>query len=63
MVEPAIKGTLNVLKSCSKANVKRVVLTSSSSAFRMRPDYSADVPLDESSWSSVQFCKDIKVQY
>ncbi|KAL2607474.1 hypothetical protein R1flu_026047 [Riccia fluitans] len=63
MVEPAIKGTINVLKSCVKAGVKKVVLTSSSSAFRMRPDYTADVPLDETSWSSVEFCKKVQLWY
>ncbi|KAL2649677.1 hypothetical protein R1flu_017805 [Riccia fluitans] len=61
MVEPAIKGTINVLKSCVKAGVKKVVLTASSSAFRMRPDYSADIPLAETSWSSVEFCKKVKI--
>ncbi|KAJ6930877.1 hypothetical protein NC652_014407 [Populus alba x Populus x berolinensis] len=29
VIEPAIKGTLNVLKACSKAKVKRVVAVSS----------------------------------
>ncbi|KAL3675207.1 hypothetical protein R1sor_025155 [Riccia sorocarpa] len=63
MVNPAIKGTVDVLKSCVKAGVKKVVLTSSSSAFRMRPDYKPDVPLEESSWSSAEFCKEVKLWY
>ncbi|KAL2607466.1 hypothetical protein R1flu_026039 [Riccia fluitans] len=62
MVEPAIKGTINVLNSCVKAGVKKEVLTSSSSAFRMRPDYTADVPLEETSWSSVEFCKKVQTK-
>ncbi|KAK6157667.1 hypothetical protein DH2020_011915 [Rehmannia glutinosa] len=39
LVDPCIKGTLNVLNSCKKAgNVKRVVLTSSCSSIRYRYD-------------------------
>jgi nucleoside-diphosphate-sugar epimerase len=29
VIEPAVEGTINVLRACSKANIKRVVLTSS----------------------------------
>lgn len=29
IIEPAVEGTINVLEACSKAQVKRVVLTSS----------------------------------
>jgi len=32
LVKPAVEGTLNVLKSCSKNNIKRVILTSSIAA-------------------------------
>jgi len=32
LVEPAVNGTVNVLRSCAKASVKRVVLTSSFAA-------------------------------
>ena len=62
MIDPAVLGTLNVLKSCVKASsVKRVVLTSSSSAVRFNPEASADIPLDEFVWSSVHFCTENKV--
>ncbi|KAJ4961080.1 hypothetical protein NE237_020990 [Protea cynaroides] len=63
LIDPAIKGTLNVLKSCSKAStVKRVVLTSSCSAIR----YLNDVPqihLNESHWSDPEYCKRYNLWY
>ncbi|KAG8386515.1 hypothetical protein BUALT_Bualt03G0156500 [Buddleja alternifolia] len=37
VVEPAIRGTLNVLKACSEAQVKRVVLVSSVAMIAMKP--------------------------
>jgi dihydroflavonol-4-reductase len=38
LVDPALNGTLNVLRSCLKHNVKRVVLTSSLAAVTDSPD-------------------------
>lgn len=32
IIEPAVEGTINVLEACSKAKIKRVVLTSSIAA-------------------------------
>ncbi|CAL5354823.1 unnamed protein product [Camellia sinensis] len=52
---PAIEGTLNILRSCKKnPSLNRVILTSSSSTVRARDDFDPNVPLDESSWSSVK---------
>uniref|UniRef100_A0A7N0TBQ4 NAD-dependent epimerase/dehydratase domain-containing protein n=1 Tax=Kalanchoe fedtschenkoi TaxID=63787 RepID=A0A7N0TBQ4_KALFE len=56
LIDPCIDGTLNVLKSCSKAaSVKRVVLTSSCSAVRYREQQMS--PLDETHWSDADYCK------
>uniref|UniRef100_A0A7N0T1Z0 NAD-dependent epimerase/dehydratase domain-containing protein n=1 Tax=Kalanchoe fedtschenkoi TaxID=63787 RepID=A0A7N0T1Z0_KALFE len=64
MVEPAVNGTLNVLRSCKRSpSLRRVVLTSSSSAVRARDDIDPDVPLDESSWSSVELCQRFQIWY
>ncbi|CAL5430656.1 unnamed protein product [Camellia sinensis] len=52
---PAIEGTLNILRSCKKnPSLNRVIVTSSSSTVRARDDFYPNVPLDESSWSSVK---------
>jgi hypothetical protein len=64
MLDSAINGTLNVLRSCKKNPfLKRVVLTSSSSTVRLRDEaeFPPNVLLDETSWSSVEFCESIQV--
>lgn len=61
---PAIEGTLNILSSCKKnPSLKRVILTSSSSTVRARDDFDPNVPLDESSWSSVELCERLQVNH
>jgi len=49
MIEDAVQGTLNVLKSCEKAGVKAVVLTSSMSA--ASPGSNRPRIINESYWS------------
>uniref|UniRef100_A0A0E0IEJ3 NAD-dependent epimerase/dehydratase domain-containing protein n=1 Tax=Oryza nivara TaxID=4536 RepID=A0A0E0IEJ3_ORYNI len=66
VLDSAIKGTLNVLRSCKKnPSLKRVVLTSSSSTVRLKDE--ADLPpnvlLDETSWSSMEFCESLQIWY
>ncbi|CAA0809005.1 Tetraketide alpha-pyrone reductase 2 [Striga hermonthica] len=64
LVNPCIKGTVNVLNSCKKAkSVKRVVLTSSSSSVRYRYDVGKVSPLNESHWSDPQYCTNNNLWY
>ncbi|KAM7267536.1 hypothetical protein ACFE04_009702 [Oxalis oulophora] len=65
LINPAVNGTLNVLKSCAKtSSVKRVVLTSSMAAvaFTGRP-LAPDVVIDETWFSDPTFCKELELWY
>ncbi|KAF7833719.1 UDP-glycosyltransferase 79B30-like [Senna tora] len=62
LIDPALKGTLNVLKSCAKSSsVKRVVLTSSSAtATCNRRPKSPEIVVDETWFSDIDFSKECK---
>lgn len=57
LMEPAVKGTLNVLNACSEAKVKRVVFVSSVAAIFMNPNWPAGQVKDENCWSDKEYCK------
>jgi nucleoside-diphosphate-sugar epimerase len=58
LIDPALKGTLNVLSSCKKASVERVILTSSMAAVRVNGlPRTPDVVVDETWFSSPEVCK------
>ncbi|KAM1443412.1 hypothetical protein ACFX2I_039696 [Malus domestica] len=65
IIEPAVKGTLNVLKSCTKfPAVNRVVLTSSLAAVKVNgKPLASDVVIDETWYSDPLFCEEIKQWY
>ncbi|KAG5517540.1 hypothetical protein RHGRI_038065 [Rhododendron griersonianum] len=65
LIDPALKGTLNVLGSCGKySSVKRVVLTSSAAAVvnAGRP-LTPEVVVDESWFSDQELCERNKNQH
>ncbi|KAJ4724294.1 Cinnamoyl-CoA reductase 1-like [Melia azedarach] len=65
LLDPAVKGTLNVLSSCAKfPSVKRVVLTSSIAAvaYSGKPR-TPEVVVDETWFSNPEVCKQSKLWY
>ncbi|KAL2239941.1 cinnamoyl-CoA reductase 1-like isoform X2 [Sesamum indicum] len=65
LIDPALKGTLNVLASCAKTpSIKRVVLTSSVAAvaYNGKPR-TPEVVVDESWWSNPELCKEMQQWY
>lgn len=61
MIEPAVKGTLNVLRACDEAKVKRVVIVSSMVAVCMNPSLPKGQVMDENWWSDKEYCRATKV--
>lgn len=65
LLDPAVKGTLNVLGSCAKfPSIKRVVLTSSVAAvaYNRRPR-TPEVVVDETWWSDQEMLREVKSWY
>lgn len=61
LLAPAVKGTMNVLKACSEAKVKRVVVVSSVAALMLNPAWPQSEVMDETCWSDVEFCRSTQV--
>ena len=64
LLDPAVKGTLNVLGSCTKASIKKVVVTSSVAAvaYNGKPR-TPEVIVDETWFSDPQICEKNQVLY
>ncbi|KAK6138322.1 hypothetical protein DH2020_027906 [Rehmannia glutinosa] len=65
LIDPALKGTLNVLGSCAKVpSIKRIVLTSSVAAvaYNGKPR-TPEVVVDETWWSDPEICKQMQQWY
>eukprot|EP01018_Ginkgo_biloba_P024989 Gb_01600 [translate_table: standard] len=63
LVDPAVKGTVNALEASRRANVKRVVLTSSIASIVPNPKWPPNTLIDENSWSDIETCKRDKIWY
>ncbi|CAN0862958.1 Phenylacetaldehyde reductase [Linum grandiflorum] len=65
ILDPAVNGTLNVLRSCAKySSVKRVIITSSIAAmFYTGKPVTQDTVADETWWSDTAVCKQLEVWY
>ncbi|XP_031494201.1 phenylacetaldehyde reductase-like [Nymphaea colorata] len=65
IADTAVKGTLNVLRSCAKASsIRRVVVTSSTVALTFSSrDFNPDVVVDETWFSDADFCREGKLWY
>lgn len=57
LLDPAIKGTANVLTAAKEVGVRRVVVTSSISAITPSPSWPADRVKAEDCWTDLDYCK------
>lgn len=58
LIDPAVQGTMNVLKASHAAKVRRVVVTSSVSAMFPNPKLPPGTAVDENSWTDIEYCKE-----
>uniref|UniRef100_A0A7N0UQ86 NAD-dependent epimerase/dehydratase domain-containing protein n=1 Tax=Kalanchoe fedtschenkoi TaxID=63787 RepID=A0A7N0UQ86_KALFE len=63
LLDPAIEGTINVLKAAKELGVGRVVVTSSISAIMPSPYWPADVVKTEQCWADEEYCKQNELWY
>ncbi|XP_071937546.1 phenylacetaldehyde reductase-like [Coffea arabica] len=64
VLDPAVKGTLNVLQSCARvSSVKRVVVTSSMASIAYNRAVKDGVVVDESWFSEPSYCVERKLWY
>jgi nucleoside-diphosphate-sugar epimerase len=63
LLQPAVDGTLNVLRAAKHCGVSRVVLVSSQTAMVPNPDWPADKVIDGDSWANVEILKKLEVRH
>ncbi|CAL4960676.1 unnamed protein product [Urochloa decumbens] len=63
LLEPAVKGTLNVLRAAKDSGVGRVVLVSSQAAMVPNPSWPAGKVIDEDCWADVELLKKLQLWY
>ncbi|KAK4440728.1 Cinnamoyl-CoA reductase 1 [Sesamum alatum] len=57
LLDPAVKGTINVLTAAKEVGVRRVVVTSSISAMALSPNNLPDLEKDENCWADEEYCR------
>ncbi|KAH9662022.1 Epimerase domain-containing protein [Citrus sinensis] len=63
LLNPAVKGTVNVLTAAKALGVKRVVVTSSISSITPSPKWPADKVKDEDCWTDEEYCRQNEIWY
>ncbi|VVA90395.1 unnamed protein product [Arabis nemorensis] len=65
LIEPAVKGTMNVLETCAKfSSVKRVIVTSSTATILgCKPPFTPNDVVDETFFTDPNFCLEMKQWY
>ncbi|CAM0952050.1 unnamed protein product [Alopecurus aequalis] len=63
MMDPTVKGTMNVLKACSATKVHKLILVSSIATCCFTQDWPQDKIKDESCWSDKELCKESEIWY
>ncbi|KAL2895060.1 Cinnamoyl-CoA reductase 1 [Bienertia sinuspersici] len=63
LLEPAIKGTKNVIMAAKEVGIQRVVVTSSISSIVPSPNWPADVPKSEDCWTDEDYCRNKGLWY
>ncbi|XP_047074351.1 cinnamoyl-CoA reductase 1-like [Lolium rigidum] len=63
LLAPAVAGTLNVLRACSEAAVRRVAVVSSVGAVFVNPNLPEGPSVDEDCWSNEDYCRTIENWY
>ncbi|KAI5059205.1 hypothetical protein GOP47_0026035 [Adiantum capillus-veneris] len=58
LLDPAVQGTMNVLRASHAAGVKRVVITSSVSSMIPNRRLPPGVVVDENCWTDIEYCKE-----
>ncbi|XP_048544123.1 cinnamoyl-CoA reductase 1-like [Triticum urartu] len=57
LLAPAVAGTLNVLRACREAGVRRIVVVSSAGAVFINPNPPEGPTMDEHCWSDEEYCR------
>uniref|UniRef100_A0A0D6QYS3 NAD-dependent epimerase/dehydratase domain-containing protein n=1 Tax=Araucaria cunninghamii TaxID=56994 RepID=A0A0D6QYS3_ARACU len=63
VIDPAVKGTANVLKACAGVGVRRVVLTSTIGAVYLDPNMPPQSVVHDDCWSDLDYCIQTKNWY